>query len=158
MPNTLHADGVPLVLNGIGLRTYSILAVHIYVAGLYLEAPSHSGAAILSAPGVKLVRLQFLHAVGAGDIRNAWRTGLQNNCIAPCTLSPKLLAHFLTFVTPVHKGDKVEFIFGPQGLKAYYNGNFAGQITDVSFARLMLAVFIGPHVNTPALKRALLGE
>ena len=37
IPDTLQADGRPLQLNGYGLRTYSILAIHIYVASLYLE-------------------------------------------------------------------------------------------------------------------------
>ncbi len=158
MPPTEQADGASLKLNGIGLRTYSILGVHIYVAALYLQSPSHSGAEVLASPGVKVIRLQFLRSVGADAIRKAWRSGLQNNCTAPCTLSPALLTHFLSFVTPVHKGDLVKFVFGPKGLTSYYNGHPAGRITDTSFAQLMLASFIGPHVNTPELKRALLGQ
>ena len=37
VPNTLQVDGKTLHLNGFGLRTYSILRIHIYVASLYLE-------------------------------------------------------------------------------------------------------------------------
>ena len=37
VPDTLQVDGRALHLNGYGLRTYSILAIHIYVASLYLE-------------------------------------------------------------------------------------------------------------------------
>ena len=37
LPDTLQVDGKTLHLNGLGLRTYSFLRIHIYVAGLYLE-------------------------------------------------------------------------------------------------------------------------
>jgi Chalcone isomerase-like len=36
-PDTQLVDGKTLHLNGYGLRTYSILGIHIYVAGLYVE-------------------------------------------------------------------------------------------------------------------------
>ena len=37
LPATLQVDGKSLQLNGFGLRTYSLLGIHIYVAALYLE-------------------------------------------------------------------------------------------------------------------------
>jgi hypothetical protein len=40
MADTEEAAGHHLVLNGFGLRTFSLLRVHIYVAGLYLERHS----------------------------------------------------------------------------------------------------------------------
>ena len=46
-PDAVALDGTELHLNGIALRTYSWLRIHIYVAGLYLEHPSHDAQAIL---------------------------------------------------------------------------------------------------------------
>ena len=37
LPDTLQVDGKTLHLNGFGLRTYSLLGIHIYIASLYLE-------------------------------------------------------------------------------------------------------------------------
>jgi hypothetical protein len=37
LPDTLQMDGKSLHLNGFGLRTFSLLGIHIYVASLYLE-------------------------------------------------------------------------------------------------------------------------
>ena len=37
LPATQSVGGKTLYLNGYGLRTYSILGVHIYAASLYLE-------------------------------------------------------------------------------------------------------------------------
>ena len=37
MPDKQDVAGYHFVLNGLALRTYSVLRVHVYVAGLYLE-------------------------------------------------------------------------------------------------------------------------
>ena len=146
-----------VVLNGFGLRTYSLLDIHVYVAGLYLEQPSNNAKAILASPGIKVLQIHFVHNVGVGGIRSAWRTGLRNNCVAPCTLSPSLLSRFLDALQPVRAGDIVTFTFTRDGVTVASDGRVIGQIMDPSFARLMLAVFLGPHVAAPRLKRELLG-
>ena len=56
MPDKQDVAGYHLVLNGLGLRTYSILRVHIYVAGLYLERRTIDPNAILSSSQPKLLR------------------------------------------------------------------------------------------------------
>ena len=157
MPSTLTMDGTKLILNGFGLRTYSILAIHIYVASLYLERPSHNAEAILDAPAIKVLQIHFVHDVSAAALRGAWRTGLRNNCIAPCTLSPTLLSRFLAALQPVRTGDVITFAFTRDGVTVAANGRVIGTIMDRYFTQLMLAVFLGPHVAAPHLKRELLG-
>jgi hypothetical protein len=49
MPDQQDVAGIRLILNGIGLRTYSILRIRIYVAGLYLERPNHDAQATLNS-------------------------------------------------------------------------------------------------------------
>jgi hypothetical protein len=158
LPDTATVGTTKLVLNGIGLRTYSVMAVHIYVAGLYLQQPSHDAHEILFSPGVKLLELHFVHDVSANSMRGAWRTGLIRNCIAPCKLSQAVLSQFLAALQPVRAGENVTLVFSHDGLDAYYNGNFAGHIADTQFTQLMLAVFIGRNAAQPRLKRELLGN
>jgi Chalcone isomerase-like len=158
LPDTATVGTTRLVLNGIGLRTYSVLAIHIYIAGLYLQQPSHDANVILFSPGVKLLQLHFVHDVSANSMRGAWRTGLVRNCIAPCKLSQAVLSQFLAALQPVRAGEDVTLVFKHDGLDAYYNGISVGHIADTQFTQLMLAVFIGRNANEPRLKRELLGN
>jgi hypothetical protein len=156
LPDTVTLDGIDLHLNGIALRTYSWLRVHIYVAGLYLEHPSHDGEAILDSPEEKLLAVRFVHDVDATDARKAWRVGLENNCRAPCHLAPSDLERFLAAVPAVHSGDLSVMAFTANGLRITVNGHTMGTITDRGFSRAVLAGFIGPEPPSPRVKRALL--
>src|SRR6195952_5585746 len=86
MPDKQDIASHHLVLNGLGLRTYSLLRVHIYVAGLYLERRSTDPNTILVSSQPKMLRFVFLHDVSAEDARNSWREALDRNCPAPCRL------------------------------------------------------------------------
>ena len=66
MPDKQDIAGHHLVLNGLGLRTYSLLRVHIYVAGLYLERRTTDPAAILVSNQPKMLRFVFLRDVERG--------------------------------------------------------------------------------------------
>ncbi len=158
LPDTWTVGTTRLALNGIGLRTYSILAIHIYVAGLYLRQRSHDGDAILDSPGIKLVEMHFVHDVSADSMRGAWRKGLVRNCVAPCVLSQTLMAQFLAALRPVKAGENVTLVFRPDGADAYFNMQPVGHIADAQFAKLMLSVFIGQNATVPDLKQELLGN
>ena len=60
LPDTRQVAGIHLLLNGIALRTHSVLGIRIYVAGLYLEQRSSSAEAILRSPEMKLLEIDFL--------------------------------------------------------------------------------------------------
>ena len=158
LPDTQFADGKQLRLNGIGLRTYSVFRIHIYVAGLYLEHPSDDAAAILHSTSMKMLAIRFVHDVSVDEARTAWRNGFQNNCVAPCQLDPHAVEEFLAAVRPIVSGDEATLLFTPSGAEIKTNGELMGRITDKPFAELILATFIGPAPATPRLKRELLGE
>lgn len=157
MPDTQNVGGTELRLNGIGLRTYSILHIHVYVAALYLEAPSHDAAAILASPGKKLLIIRFVHDVDADAARKVWQEGFESNCRSPCRLDPIQVARYLAAVPAVHEGDTGMWIFTPGSLQITLNGKLLGVITDAAFSREILATFIGPEPPTARLKRELLG-
>lgn len=158
LPDTSVVSGVPLRLNGIGLRTYSLLRIHIYVAGLYVQRPSHDAEAILHSPEEKMMVFHFIHDVDAEDARKSWQEGFEDNCLLPCRIAPDDEARFLAAVPPMRAGDSSIFVFAPGRLTVMVNGRVVGTITNPTFAWAVLATFLGPKPPTEALKRGLLGD
>lgn len=157
LPDTREVAGKLLVLNGIALRTYSVMRINIYVAGLYLENRTISAETVLDSPQMKLLEIHFLHDVGQAAVHEAWRTGFADNCTAPCHLDPKKITRFIAAAPAVHAGDISMFLFTRQGLTVSVRGQSIGTITDQHFAREVLDTFLGPVPPTPRVKRELLG-
>ena len=158
MPDTRVADGTQMRLNGIGLRTFSIFRVPVYVAGLYLERRSDNPDAILQSRERKLLDIRFLRDVDAEEARKAWREGFERNCKAPCYLDGRDIQRFLAEVPSFHNGDETTLLFTSNGVGVKLNERPVGDIADPHFAEVMLATFIGPEPPTPRLKRELLGN
>jgi Chalcone isomerase-like len=156
LPDTLALDGTDLHLNGIALRTYSWMRIHIYVAGLYLEHTSHDATEILNSSEKKILVVRFVHDVDATNARKAWREGLEKNCRVPCHLAPSDLDRFLAAVPAMRSGNLSMLAFTAHGLRITLNGHTMGTITDPVFSRAVLAGFIGPEPPTAQLKRELL--
>lgn len=64
-----------LVLNGLGLRTASMMKVKVYVIGLYLESTSSDAKAIIRSGQSKRIEMQFVRDVSAKDITKGWTEG-----------------------------------------------------------------------------------
>ena len=158
MPNVRPAAGVTLRLNGMGMRTYSVFRIHIYVAGLYLEQPSSDGEAILNSDQTKLLEVRFVHDVDVEQARKAWIDGFAGNCTAPCHLPEGEVAHFLDAVPAFRRGDGSILLFTHGTAQISVNGQMLGTVTDPIFARVILATFIGHAPPTDRVKRELLGE
>ncbi|MFC0409520.1 chalcone isomerase family protein [Roseomonas elaeocarpi] len=156
MADTIQIGGQNLVLNGMGMRTYSVLHVHIYVAGLYLERPNTNANAILNSNETKLVQFVFSRDIKAEDARKSWQDGLNANCTSPCKLPPDEVAQFLASVPAVRQGDTGVLLFTRQGLDVTMNNRPLGHISDQNFARVILATFIGPQTQVPELRAGLL--
>jgi hypothetical protein len=156
IPDTLEVNGRTLHLNGYGLRTYSILGIHIYVASLYLERSSTSPEDIIRSPETKLLTVRFEHNISADDARKAWRDGLANNCTAPCHLDPQDVERFLAVVPAMHTGDNYSLLFNQHNATVTVSGRQIGTITSPQFAEAMLATFLGPKPASPSLKQELL--
>ncbi len=157
LPDRHILGGVELRLNGLGQRNFSWLGIHIYVAGLYLEHPTHDAAAILRSPERKLIEVRFVHDVDVGRAREAWRDGFERNCRPPCHLAPADVARFLDAVPAMRAGDRSTLAFTPGGLDIELNGRKLGTIADPMFAWAVLATFIGSDPPTDRLKSGLLG-
>ncbi len=156
LPDAVEADGRTLRLNGYGLRTYSLLGIHIYVAALYLQHLSTDPEEILRSPETKLLIVRFERSVSAEAARKAWREGLENNCRAPCQLDPDDVARFLAEMPAMHAGDNYSLLFTPRGTTVTVSGQQVGVVSRPEFAAAMLATFLGPRPASAKLKQELL--
>ncbi len=158
MPDTVTAAGETLRLNGLGLRRFTILRIHGYVAGLYVPRPAREAPTILAEPGTKLLRLQFLHAAGAGRVQDQLREQHASVCADGCPKSDDdALAALLQTARAVRPGDVTTYVYGPHGLQVLFNDQSLAVIADSDFARRMLAGMIGAHPSSVELRDGLLG-
>ena len=157
IPDTVQAGGKVLHLNGFGLRTYSVLRFHIYVAALYLEHPSSDPEAILNSPQTKLLTVSFLHDVSAERERKSWQVGFADNCVPPaCALKRADIDDFLAHVPPARAGDRFTMLFDTRGAAIKMDDHPLGVIPRPDFAEAMLATFLGPRPGSVELKSELL--
>jgi hypothetical protein len=157
MPDAETAAGAHLTLNGMALRTYSILGIHIYVAGLYLDHRSADPEAIMNSKTPKLLRFVFLRDVDAETSRKSWRESLDDSCRLPCRLPPAEVEQFIADVPAVRKGDVANFVFTATTVDFFVNGRSQGHMDDPLFTRVILSTFIGGHPSANEVKRGLLG-
>ena len=158
LPDTQVVADTRLVLNGAALRTYSLLAIRIYVAGLYLGQPTHDAAAILDSNGAKLLELHFLRDVPADQAQRAWRDDITANCTSPCAISDATLREYLAAVTDAHRGDVVRLLFAPPSMVVQLNQRVVLHTADPVLTRTVLASFLGEHPASQAVRRGLLGQ
>src|SRR5262245_33804120 len=76
-PQHQQLNGTELTLNGLGMRKATFLKVNVYVAALYVPAPSHEGATLINPGSPAELILQFVRNVGVTDLRNAWTEGFE---------------------------------------------------------------------------------
>ena len=157
--DTYPLDGQTLVLNGIGLRTFSFLHIRVYVAGLYLVGRNHDARAILDSADPKVIVMVFLHGASKDRITQQYHEGEQHNCgQGECDAADEADFERLVAATPgVEPGDSFTYVITNAGLRLYVNARQVADIPNRDLGRRMLAGFIGDHPPTPELRRGLLG-
>ena len=156
IPDSGVVGGVPVVLNGIGLREKYFL--DIYVGGLYLAHPSHSAGPILADTEPKRVEMHFVFSEVSRDQMVASFQGDFGN--QPGFESAKKYTDLIVSWLPdaVHRGDTLAFEYVPgAGTSMQFNGSTLGTVADPGFARVVFGVYVGDHPPTEALRRGLLG-
>ena len=159
VPDTMVVDGHTLHLNGAGLRAVPIIGIDIYVAALYLPAPSHDPAAIVASRGPKMVVLHFLHGASKQQVEAQFRKGEQVNC-GDGHCDPVELPDFekLVAATPaIAKGDTATYIYEPNRLRVLANGRPNGDYPNGALSHQLLLGFLGDHPPTERLKQQMLG-
>ncbi len=158
MPDRLTVQGVTLQLNGMGIRSFTLLQIHGYVAGLYVPTPAHSAPALLDSAGPKLLRIQFVHAAGLSRVQGELRDGRARSCAAGCPKQEdEAFAQLFDTAQPVRPGDVTTYLFTAQGVQVLFNNKSMAMIRNADFGRRMLDGMIGAHPPSDALRDGLLG-
>lgn len=159
MPHSIGLEGKPLVLNGMGTREATVLKVNVYVAGLYLPAPSRDGADILRRMNPMRISLQLLRNVDRGQMTSALREGLKRNAGARMASFEGRAARLEQLIPDLHDGDTIAFTYLPEArgwLVLQVNGQERGRIEGADFAQAFFGIWLNEPPNKD-LKRGLLG-
>ena len=159
-PDTYPVDGQTLVLNGIGLRTLTILRVRVYVAALYVARRSHDAQQILADTTPKVLLLQFLHSGSKADVERQFHNGETVNCGGGgCNPADQADFDRLVAVAPaVNVGDTFTFIITNHGVRFFYNNRLLAESSQPDLGRLILLGYIGDHPPSEDLRDHLLGK
>jgi hypothetical protein len=159
LPDRYTVDGQPLVLNGIGLRTLTILHVKVYVAGLYLTQQAHDSTQILKSPGPKVIIMKFLRDASKADVEKQYRAGEAANCgHGECAKEDEADFEKMVAAAPgVSAGDTFTYEFTRKGLRLLMNGKLVGDYPNMDLAYHFLAAFISEHAPSQELRAQLLG-
>lgn len=136
---------------GVGTRKATIFKVKVYDAALFVEDKAKFDA---NDDTTKVVRLQFMRDVGAKDIRNAWKEGLEKTCPNPCALD---LTEFLANFEDMKKDGTQEYTLTPDSVKVEQNGT-AHEYKQKGLAKAILNVWVGNSPPNPELKSGMLGH
>ena len=147
-----------LVLNGLGLRTATILNVKVYVAGLYLPQKSEDPGNLLADRPWHLV-IRYVRDVDAPTTRQALEEGLKIAAGEKFdSIRPRV--EQISALTPdVKSGQYIAFTNEPaKGVTIDVAGGVAGgTIKGSDFATALLANWVGPRTQHPDLRTGLLG-
>ena len=159
--DTANVGGIPLVLNGAGLRTWFFF--HVYVGALYLRAHTTSAAQALADPGPKRLSMTLTRSLSADELVDALREGIARNASPAerARIAPQLDALVATMraIGGAKEGDRIAIDFLPDGTtRITLDGRSQGRpIAGRRFQHDLLAVWLGPNPVQTDLKRALLG-
>ena len=157
MPDTISVEGKTLHRNGMGLRKKVVFKV--YVAGLYLENPSHDPAAIVSSDQIKSMRLSILRSLEAGKITEAIQEGFEKNSKAQMGALKARLDRFNGMFPNVKEGDEIAMTYVPgKGTLVTAKGVEKGVIEGKDFADALFSVWLGEKPVQEDLKKELLGS
>ncbi len=155
MPETVTAEGKPLKLNGMGLRTKVVFKV--YVAGLYLETPSKDPASIVSSDQVKSMRLAILRSLKGSQVSEAIEEGFEKNSKAQMPALKPRLDRLGKLIPNVEKGDDILLTYVPgKGTVVTVKGTEMGVIDGKDFADALFSVWLGTSPVQEDLKKELL--
>ena len=156
-PDSAPAGG-SLVLNGLGIRKATFLAVHVYVAGLYLPQKSGDAQKIVAAHQPWEIVMHFVRDVGASDMRGAFEEGFRKAAGNKFGSLQDRITALNSRVTDVKKGQTISFANDPAtGVTMDMAGKSGPAFAGEDFSTALLAIWIGAAPPNPDLKSGMLG-
>jgi hypothetical protein len=157
LPDQATVGGKTLVLNGMGLRTATMLRVKVYVIGLYLENKSSDPRTIVASDGNKRITMHFLHDVSAEKLRSGWTDGFEDNSGDLAGIQHEI-AKFNASMRDVKKGHSIVLDFAGDTVDVLVNGTRIDSVSGEAFQQALLAIWLGPEPPNDALKQGILGQ
>ena len=158
MPDSVTVSGKAIKLNGMGVRTK--LFFKIYVAGLYLETPTHDDTQAITSEETKKVVMHFLYKkVTQKQLVDAWEDGFRDNSPAEVDKLKADISRFESWMGDVTAGQEMAFSYVPGiGTTVEIAGQAKGTIAGQDFMRALFRVWLGVHPPTGELKTGMLGS
>ena len=157
LPDDATVGDKTVVLNGLGLRTATMLKVKVYVIGLYLESKSSDPQAIIASGESKRIAMHFVHKVTAKELRGGWTEGFEDNTKDVAGIKDEI-AKFNASMRDVKKGDSIVLDFSGDTVDVLINDTRIDSVTGKAFQQAALAIWLGPKPPNDALKQGILGR
>jgi len=159
MPDTMEVAGSRLQLNGMGVRSFTMLHIHGYVAGLYLPEKTADAAQAVAEPGPKALMIEFVHAASAKKVHDIYTDASTAYCRAhACTQADRAAFDaLLSTVQAVKPGDRTGFLLTDKGVDVLFDGAPQTSIDDPRLGRLIVDSNIGSTAPSDAYRAGLLG-
>ena len=157
LPDDATVGDKTVVLNGLGLRTATLLKVKVYVIGLYLESKSSDPQAIIESGENKRIAMHFVHKVTAKELRGGWTEGFEDNTKDVAGIKDEI-AKFNASMRDVKKGDSIVLDFSGDTVDVLINDTRIDSVTGKAFQQAALAIWLGPKPPNDALKQGILGR
>jgi Chalcone isomerase-like len=157
LDETVNVQGKELKLNGAGIRKKVVFKV--YVGGLYLEAPSKDGAALLASDQILRVKEVWLRSVSKGKITDTYDEEFKHNAGADYDKLKDRIEKFTAAITDVNEGDEVLLTYVPgKGTTMTIKGTDVVTIEGKDFRQLLFGLWLGPSPGDKGLAEAMLGK
>jgi hypothetical protein len=161
MPDTVQVEGKTLSLNGMGLRKKFVFKV--YVAGLYLETPTHDAQKAIVSDETKRVDMVMLRNLEKEKVIEAIRTGFQKNAADRLPALQERLDKLVATIPDLKQGQTLTVSYVPgrgTRLEAEGGAGAGGQVSveGKDFAEAMFSVWLGSHPVDGDLKNGMLGR
>jgi hypothetical protein len=150
-------DGQTLHLNGFGLRTK--MFGKVYVGSLYLPRQITKSAEVINDPGVKLVRINFLHKRVLKDkfVEALNEALIRNTSSLAGSVEPQRL--YALFNKDFIKGEVLDLGFFADGsVRVSRNNQVVGTVVSKNLQSGLLKAFIGLNPLDEAVRAGMLGK
>ena len=160
-PGAATVAGMPLQLNGVGLRAAFVYKV--YLAGLYLPAHAGTGAEVVAESGPKRIQVRMLMDGPSDEFAKAFTGGIAKRTPADrvAAMGDRIAAFDRTLrsVGNVKRGDVVDLDYVPAaGLTMHVNGKaFGAAVPGADLYAALLDIFVGDRPVDAKMKAGMLG-
>jgi hypothetical protein len=159
VPECQVVDGVPLALNGAGVRSVKLgpFAIKAYVAALYATSPLRDAAAALDERQPLRLEFTFLRAVSQADVAKAWNAQFKASLAHDYPALAADQAAFVGMFGALQRAGAQSVEMVGEDTRVYEGARLKGVIRGRDFQRAFLGLWFGPKPPTTRLREELLG-